>query len=320
MNDDLLVKYLLQETTLHESRTVESWIRATPGNQRYFDHFKLIWDRSRELAATSSVDEEMAWQRFQQRVIEDGTPSRGLVRTMNRRTSSWQVAAILAGLVGIVAMIYYFGRLGKTPVVLAAAETTQVDTLPDGSVITLNRHSSLSYAGGYNEKKRTVALKGEAFFSIVPDKKKPFVVEVNGLTVTVTGTSFNIKTTGRQTEVIVETGTVLVSNGHETIALTPKEKVIVADPDSTLNKEQSTDDLYRYYRDKTFVCDKTPLWKVVKVINEAYDANIVIESKELAQQPLSTTFHNQSLDQILVVLQETFGCTIERTNSTIVLK
>ena len=129
-----------------------------------------------------------------------------------------------------------------------------------------------------------------------------------------------IKTTGRQTEVIVETGTVLVSNGHETIALTPKEKVIVADPDSTLNKEQNTDDLYRYYRDKTFVCDKTPLWKVVEVINEAYDANIVIESKELAQQPLSTTFHNQSLDQILVVLQETFGCTIERTNSTIVLK
>lgn len=320
MNDDLLVKYLLQETTPDENRAVETWIKLAPANQRYFDHFRLIWDRSRELAATSTVDEDKAWQRFQQRVIEDRPTARGLVRTMNRGLSNWQVAAMLTGLAGIVALIYFFSRSAGTPVVLASSNTSQVDTLPDGSVITLNRHSSLSYAGAFNEQKRTVALKGEAFFSVVPNKKKPFVVEVNGITVTVTGTSFNIKTNGKQTEVIVETGTVLVSNGKETIALTPKEKAVIAHPDSTLNKEQSTDDLYRYYRDKSFVCDHTPLWKVVQVVNEAYDVDIVIESKEKAQLRWTTTLHELPLDSILDIMTKTFDLKMDRTNSRIVLK
>lgn len=322
MNDDLLVRYLLGETSPAEGRAVEAWIQAAPANQRYYDHFKLIWERSRELAATSSVDPESAWQRFQQRVEDERVAPRGLVRTMNKRLSSWQAAAMLTGLVAIVAMIYYFSQQvqGGEAVTLAATNASQVDTLPDGSEITLNKHSSLSYAGGYNDKKRTVALKGEAFFKIVPDKKKPFVVEANGVTVTVTGTSFNVRSVEGKTEVIVESGSVQVSNGRQTILLSPKEKVSLVHPDSTMMKEVNTDGLYRYYRDKTFVCDATPLWKLVQVLNEAYDVNIVIESKAKAQLPISTTFHNEPLDNILHVIALTLDVTVVRTNSQIVLK
>ncbi len=322
MNDDLLVKYLLRETSPAENRAVESWIQATPANQRYYDHFRLIWERSRELAATSTVDPDKAWQRFQQRVAEERRPNRGIVRTMNRRLAGWQVAAMLTGVVAVVAMIYYFSQQVKSDdaVTLAATTASQVDTLPDGSVITLNKHSSLSYAGAYNEEKRTVALKGEAFFSVVPNKKKPFVVEANGVTVTVTGTSFNVRSVNGKTEVVVETGSVQVSNGHQTIVLSPKEKVSIAHPDSTMVKEAQTNVLYQYYRDKTFVCDETPLWKFIEVLNEAYDVHIVIDSKQVAGQPYTATFHNESLDNILYVIAETFHLSVERTNSRIVLK
>ncbi len=322
MSDDLLVKYLLQETTPGESRQVETWIAAGAANQRYFEHFKLIWDKSRALAAQSRVDEEGAWQRFQQRVNNGGNPSQGVVRSLNRRLSPLKVAALLIATVSVVATIYFFSRNTGTdvPVTLATVNSSQVDTLPDGSVITLNRHSSLSYAGAFNKKGRAVELKGEAFFSVKPNKNKPFVVHVNGVTVTVTGTSFNIKTTGTITEVIVETGTVQVSNSRQTIALTPKEKIIVSHPDSTLTKEGVTDQLYKYYRDKTFVCDHTPLWKVVQVLNEAYDVDIVIESKEKKQLPLTTTFHNEPLDRVLNIIAQTLDVTVVHENSRIILK
>lgn len=322
MNDDLLVKYLLRETSPGENRAVESWIQAAPANQRYYDHFKLIWERSRELAATSTVDPDKAWQRFQQRVTAERTSSRGLVRTMGRRLSGWQLAAMLTGAVAVVAMIYYFSQSVRSdePVTLSATTASQVDTLPDGSVITLNKHSSLSYAGAYNDEKRTVALKGEAFFSVVPNKKKPFVVEANGVTVTVTGTSFNVRSVDGKTEVVVETGSVQVSNGHQTIVLSPKEKVTFVQGDSTMVKEQQTDVLYQYYRDKTFVCDGTPLWKFVQVLNEAYNVNIVIASRQAANLPYTATFHNEPLDHILNLIAETFHLSVERTNSRIVLK
>lgn len=320
MSDDLLVKYLLRETTPGESRQVEAWIAARPDNQRYFEHFKLIWDSSRELAAQSTVNEGDAWHRFQQRV-KQGNPSQGRLRSMNRRLSAWQVAAMLVATTGIIAMIYFFaGNAGTdTPVMLAATNTSQVNTLPDGSVITLNKHSSLSYAGAYNKEKRTVELQGEAFFKVSPDKHKPFVVHVNGITVTVTGTSFNIKASGNTTEVIVETGSVQVSNSRQTIALAPKEKVVAVHPDSVLAKENVTDQLYSYYRDKVFVCDNTPLWKLVQVLNEAYDAHIVIESKEKRQLPLTATYDG-SLDSILDIVAQTLDLTVTRDNSRIVLK
>ncbi|NII25368.1 DUF4974 domain-containing protein [Pseudoflavitalea sp. X16] len=321
MNDDLLVKYLLQEASPAENRQVEGWIAADATNRRYFEHFKMIWDKSRELAAQSTVNEESAWERFQQRVSA-GNTSQGRVRSLNRGLSGWRVAAMLLLTGAIIAMIYYFnGNAGRdTPVTLAATNTSQVDTLPDGSVITLNRHSSLNYAGAFNKKSRTVELQGEAFFTVTPDKNKPFIVNVNGIAVTVTGTSFNIKTQGTKTEVIVETGTVQVSNHKQTITLTPKEKVTVIHPDSVLTKEQETDQLYSYYRNKIFVCDRTPLWKFIQVLNEAYDSHIVIESPEKRSEPYTATFIDQPLDSILNIMAPSMNLTITRTNSTIILK
>lgn len=322
MNDDLLVKYLLQEASPAENRQVEGWIAADATNRRYFEHFKLIWDKSRELAAQSTVNEESAWEHFQQRVSTGNTSSQGRVRSLNRGLSGWQVAAMLLLTGAIIAMIYYFnGNAGRdTPVTLAATNTSQVDTLPDGSVITLNRHSLLNYAGAFNKKSRTVELQGEAFFNVTPDKNKPFIVNVNGITVTVTGTSFNIKTQGTKTEVIVETGTVQVSNHKQTIALTPKEKVTVIHPDSVLTKEQETDQLYSYYRNKIFVCDRTPLWKFIQVLNEAYDTHIVIESPEKRSELYTATFIDQPLDSILNIMAPSMNLTVTRTNSTIILK
>lgn len=322
MNDDLLVKYLLQEASPTENRQVEGWMAADAANRRYFEHFKMIWNKSRELAVRSTVDEESAWARFQQRVSAGNTSSQGRVRSLNRGLSGWRIAAMLLLTGAIIAMIYYFnGNAGRsTPVTLATTNTSMVDTLPDGSVITLNRHSSLNYAGAFNKKNRTVELQGEAFFNVTPDKNKPFIVNVNGITVTVTGTSFNIKTQGTTTEVIVETGTVQVSNHKQTIALTPKEKVTVVHPDSALTKEQETDQLYSYYRNKIFVCDRTPLWKFVQVLNEAYDSHIVIESPEKRSEPYTATFIDQPLDSILNIMAPSMNLTITRTNSTIILK
>lgn len=321
MNDDLLVKYLLQEASPAENRQVERWITADASNRRYFEHFKMIWEKSRELAAQSTVNEESAWERFQQRVSA-GNTSQGRVRSLNRGLSGWRVAAMLLLTGAIIAMIYYFnGNAGvETPVTLAATNTSQVDTLPDGSVITLNRHSTLNYAGAFNKKNRMVELQGEAFFNVTPDKNKPFIVNVNGITVTVTGTSFNIKTQGTKTEVIVETGSVQVSNHKQTIALTPKEKVTVVHPDSVLTKEPETDQLYSYYRNKIFVCDRTPLWKFVQALNEAYDTHIIIEPAEKRSEPYTATFIDQPLDSILNIMAPSMNLTITRTNSTIILK
>ena len=87
-----------------------------------------------------------------------------------------------------------------------------------------------------------------------------------------------------------------------------------------LVKAVEEEQLYNYYRTKEFVCDNTPLWKLVEVLNEAYQANIVIDRPGLRTLPLSATFNNESLDQVLEVISLTFNISVTRTEDTIHLR
>ncbi|WP_413671159.1 DUF4974 domain-containing protein [Mucilaginibacter sp. Mucisp86] len=74
-----------------------------------------------------------------------------------------------------------------------------------------------------------------------------------------------------------------------------------------MQKGSSQDELYNYYRTQKFVANKTPLWRLVDVLNEAYHANIVIDNKKLANRTITTTFKADSLDNILKTIADTFG-------------
>lgn len=311
--NEWLVSYLLGEADAHTRQRIEQWIAETPENQRYFDHFKIIWEASNAVQLPSSVNEHEAWQRLKKRTETAGNRP-GIIGQFGKL--KYAAAIVLA-----IGLSYLFwDRMSSTPVLLATTNEIKTDTLPDGSSVTLNKNSAISYAGKLKGAKRKIKLKGEAFFNVVADKNKPFVVEVNDITVTVLGTSFNIKETDGKTEVIVETGAVQVTRNKKSVILKEQEKLIVGGTDSSLNKSTSNDKLHNYYRTHEFVCDNTPLWKLVEVLNEAYQSNIVIENEQIRNLPLTTTFYNEPLDNILNIISETFNITVERTTNRIILK
>lgn len=320
MNDELLVRYLLGEATFAERNAVEHWIHTSPANTRYFTHFQLIWETSKQMVVPPTVDADQAWLRFQQRT-EQSSIKPTVVRRMNT-SFNWMRAAAIAVLCICIAALSYFlsDRSANTTITVAAYSNPTKDTLPDGSFVTLNKNSSISYTPRFKGSKRMVDLKGEAFFSVTPDKEKPFIIHVNDITVTVVGTSFNIKSIGGKTQVVVETGIVQVTKNNTTIELRPNEKLVTNTADSLLGKETLTDKLHQYYRSKEFVCDNTPLWKLAEVLNEAYNSNIIIERKELRNLPLTSTFYNESLEKILSVIAETFEITVEKKGDQIILK
>lgn len=318
MNDDLLVRYLLGEVSTSERSLVDIWVAEKAENKRYFDHFKIIWDTSKQVPIPKNINEDDAWERLEAR-IKNAKREPAIVRQMFRPSAWRSIAAVLVFGLGLLSVAYiYFDRFASSTVITAENRTIP-QTLPDGSVVTLNRHSSISYNSKMKGNKRVVKLSGEAFFQVTPNREKPFVVDVNDVEVTVVGTSFNIKSKDGNTEVVVETGIVKVTKDGNTIELKPGEKTIVEKVSSSLTKEANPDKLYQYYRSKVFVCDKTPLWKLVEVLNEAYDANIVIGRKELRNLPLTTTFSNEPLDHILSIIAQTFDITIIKDQQQIIL-
>ncbi len=65
-------------------------------------------------------------------------------------------------------------------------------SLSDGSRVWLNAASSITYPGTFGDGRREVTLQGEAYFEVVKDAARPFVVNTETQQVTVLGTSFNI--------------------------------------------------------------------------------------------------------------------------------
>lgn len=314
MNDDLLVKFLLEEATETEQWQVQQWIAASPGNRKYFEQFELIWQQSRYLAATTTIDEQAAWQRFKQRV---GSPvaAPAPVKSLGQWLRPLVAAAVLL-LVATGAWLWYAGNNNRL-VTLYADDQVRTDTLPDGSVVTLNKQSSIHYSAHFKGGTRLITLTGEGFFNVAPDADKPFEVHAGDAVIRVMGTSFNVQTQKHQTEVIVETGAVQVSKQQHAVQLQAHEKAIVSDSSNEPVKKATRDVLYNYYRTKTFVCNETPLYQLVEKLNSAYDAHIVIANERLRNLTINTTFDNQPLDTILDIIRQTFapGTTIHITRS-----
>lgn len=325
--DALLVKFLLGEANAEEVTEASNWIAASAENETYFHQVRKAWEKSRPFPPIQEIDENTAWKRFQEKLASqaagENTTVLGKYQLMpflrNRLT---RIAAILILSVSTMALAYFFtneyANNGSRQFVTTS--TIEQKKLPDGSSIVLNKNSSISYPAKFSGAERLVKLQGEGFFSIQPDKNKPFIIQVNDILVKVVGTSFNIREGKGKTEVIVETGIVQVIHKQENVELHPGQKVIFSASKAQFEKEAQTDKLYDYYRTKEFTCDNTPLWKLAEVLGEAYGIEIIISNQAIRNLPLTTRFEEQSLDNILSIIAQTLDIKVEKTAGKIILK
>ena len=343
--DDLLVKVLLGEASQSELFEVEHWVALDPANEKYLADFRHIWEESRKLAVQSTVNEDDAWNDFRRRV-GSGARQEGRVRGMedgeeghhavNRRAvvkslasgsrKWWRIAAVLLLLLGGGKLYYKYSYLPGQFTVVYSGEHVVTDTLPEGTVVTLNKQSSIRYRKLLAGTVRAVELRGEAFFNVRMDKNRPFLVDVNGVLIRVIGTSFNVRTavtadTAKSaTEVIVETGGVEITSDAHTIRLAPHEKAVVQGNNQPPVKEENEDDLYNYYRTHEFVCNGLPLERLVEKLNEVYKLHVVIGNSRLRNLPLTATFREESPDEILYVITRTLKITLVRNGEEIILQ
>jgi ferric-dicitrate binding protein FerR (iron transport regulator) len=315
INDELLISYLLKEVSVVQAHQVEEWRAANTANEHRFEQFRQIWDSSKNFTADPNIN---AWASLQ-KVKQRAAMQRAKVVPLQNRYNWLKVAAAILVIAGCA---WLFIKQNNRQVEFASQETVKSDTLSDGSVVTLNKNALLSYPHMFSGAQRNVdLLKGEAFFSVTPNKAKPFIINTGNTSIRVVGTSFNVKNKNGVVEVIVETGIVQVSQGQYSVSLKPGEMILIQPKASKPTKANNPDHLYNYYRSKEFVADNVPLYRMVEVLNEAYNAHVIIERKELNKLPLNTTFKtDDSLDDILKVISHTFKITVEQQHDRIILK
>ena len=298
ITEDLLIRYILEEADAKERQQVDAWLQGSNDHLKRFEQTRFLLDNSKRLAQSSPLTEQEGWERFK---VKRAGSRPGQERPLNKYPRWLQAAAAVLVVAAGSWAAWYYTRTPHNPwTTITAYEKVVNDTLADGSVIQLNKHSSIRYSG------RIVRLNGEAFFKVVHNAGKPFKVYTRDVSITDIGTAFNVKADADKVEVIVESGIVRVSRKASSVILKQKQKVLVKPGSASLKAEDNSDLLYQYYRTNEFVTDHTPLSRLVKVLNEAYGANIQLEGKGLADVPITGTYQKESsLDGILHVVQLT---------------
>lgn len=319
--DELLVKSMLDEASIAEQIEIKQWLLDDEDHLRYYEHFEVIWNESKRLASVSTVDEHAAWERFKVRAMATAPEAEVVPLHPKPLFRILRMVAMVLMTAGVGWLSYLVSTRGTSHdmITVSSGMHTLTDTLPDGSVVTLNKKSSISYPQVFDGKTRPVQLTGEAFFDVQPDKAKPFLISVHDVTVKVVGTSFNVKDNAEKTEVIVETGVVEVAQANRKVRIKPHEEAIVVKGTSELRKAVTEDEFHNYYRTRRLFCNGTPLWRLVEILNEAYDADIVIGNERLRYMPINTTFDQNSLENILDVVGETLSLKVEHRGKRIVL-
>jgi transmembrane sensor len=294
----LIDKYYAGETTAEEERQLEA-------------HFAATQHRDPEDAT------EAIFRHAQNRKAE--MPPEAFTKKLNElplKSSStktwWIAAAVLAFMI-----ICSFLSLNVTTTRLTAGSITQT-LLPDGTQVWLNKGSVLIYEQGIFGGKRDVTLDGEAYFEVFKDRTlPPFIIHTGNATTTVTGTAFNLRNFAEETfvELSVLSGTVLF--GQATPDTIPANTQAVFDKKSgQLQTQPLRTSNAVAWKERKLAFYNTSLASMVKEVERYFEVDIELVNPGSGYCHLTAEFNEPNLEEILVILKDTFNGSYRRENNT----
>jgi ferric-dicitrate binding protein FerR (iron transport regulator) len=330
----LIQRYITADLPATERETMWAWITADPERQRSHDALADLWATSATLGPR--VELAPARERFQTFMQGHPVSSRSVAAPRRFTMGSgrawggrWAWTAGAAAIVCGVGIATLVGSRSKpvpaeTRYATTAGQISHV-VVPGGSSMTLAPATSVTVSRGAST---TVEVVGEAYFSVTPSSKHPFIVRTSNSVVRVLGTSFSVRRYGSdtRTQVVVEEGKVAVHAERQGIVRSLATPVIaqtvaqVSDSGVSVTPVADTRTLTGW-RTGMLVFNDTPVRDVVAEIARCYNAVIRVEGKELANETLilEVAIRRQSLDQVLGIVGLATNAHIRRDGTVFVL-
>lgn len=236
-----------------------------------------------------------------------GSPEKDGRKIFRSNALKYCIAAAAAAalfLTGAATSELLTGKRQET-VLMASSENISSYTLPDGSKVWLNKNSWLTYNQRFGKLTRQVALKGEGYFEVNRDERRPFIVKMqNNLDIKVLGTTFNACNypSLNKAEVILRSGSVQVSdNGrNEYVILKPNQKFTWNEGTAEISSVNAMN-CCRWFEHR-LVFDNVKLKDILENLSHKYQTEISLNVGNLADKHMSMTIRDESVEDILDIL------------------
>ncbi len=244
------------------------------------------------------------------------------------RTHWAQIAAslLLILCVGLSVLFYSqhqeLQQLTSRNVVIRSGESPSSVTLPDGTKVKLNTHSSLTYQQDFGREDRRVSLSGEGYFDVKRDEAKQFTVQTGFIDITVLGTSFNVYAYEDKDflEMALVEGSVRVNTvqpPYKTLHARPNEKITYNKHTGELTLETTSNRVETAWINNTLHFRHAPLHEVFHTLERKFNVSVSISDTTLFNDTYTGTFKEASVEDILNVLKQHYGFTYIHTGDSI---
>jgi len=325
-NIETIARYLNGEMDKTELAEFEKQLNSSPEEKIRTEEMKKDWMLLGNYQGNKTPDTRKAWNNLHAR-LEDEKLIPQQNESAKKRIGFYllRVAAVAIILI-ITGTIIYFGtdRKSKTELVnlnTGSEKNTTVKTLRDGSIIYLAQNSLFSFPENFQKNSRNVGLKGEAFFDIMPDPGKPFIIETDEAFIQVLGTAFNVKTeNGSSFELIVDRGKVKVTlkKDPDHFKFVVAGEKITSVRNSLVKSKRTATDAISWFKKRMQFKDES-LQNIINVLNRNFNTTFVTADKEVGNRRLTVTFNNESPEEMTGLICLTLNLKSETKNGFTVL-
>lgn len=255
--NELYARKLSGEASITELAELEAFLKDHPGEQFFQEMFTGWWESGKNPSLQQLEDKDRHFDFILQNTGTVLPPDKDSVTSIpvrKRSLAAYYIGALAAAVIAGFVFFYIpelissardgFKRSAGLNEIVTKKGTKSKLLLPDGTKVWLNSDSRLYYADNFSGTQREVRLEGEAFFDVVKDSKRPFIVKTSGINIRVLGTAFNVKSYPQEPtiEATLVRGLIEVEKNNQPAApkikLHPNEKLVFNKEDGSGTKTE----------------------------------------------------------------------------------
>lgn len=323
--DENIVKYFAGELQDKKLEVMEKNIMNDKEKEQQIKDFSRLWEKSALLGAYDKIDVDSDWEKVRQKM--------GFSNKAKKIPITQYFLRIAAILIAVISLGFLLNQIFKqdkvAPVIndymqIAASDIPKEVTLPDNTVVTLNKNARLVYNNNYSNNNRDVILEGEAYFQVERNEALPFRVFIGNSTIEVLGTSFNIKPDKEALLVGVVKGHVAV---YETVKkenridLLKNEQVMLDTKEYVFDAVSPLNQNMLAWRTHRLQFKSNPLKEVFEIVAEYYGKELEIDKNLNLSWKFDGEFSNQTIEEVIGYIKLTTPkeYEVEITNSKIIV-
>lgn len=293
-------KFSGHDLSPEEELLFSEWLKKE-SNKSLYSELENTWRISGVVQRSIVADVDEEWEKF--KTIATGTQH---PRRINKRTIFYMAASI-ALILGL--FISYNQFVQEKKIEYSTNANVKQLGLPDGSVIWLNRNSSLLLSNRFGKENRKVTLSGEAYFKVEKSSVPFEIYSFNGVVTRVLGTEFDLRAYQQEqnTELTVVSGKVSFgkAGSKENKIYLKNQRAVISNTGKLIEENIADKSNLLAWQTGVLKFDNSPLTKVVKDLSRYF--NLEIEIPENATNLNFTgRFDKPSLTEIIDVLELSF--------------